>query len=76
MTRFSLSELRVKKMEESKRKNTTESEDILTLCGAAEEKAKSGESLQDAFKKFRKKRQVNFSLVSDNIICLSVCCFS
>ncbi|XP_022786949.1 uncharacterized protein LOC111327109 isoform X2 [Stylophora pistillata] len=57
MTRFSLSELRVKKMEESKRKNTTESEDILTLCGAAEEKAKSGESLQDAFKKFRKKRQ-------------------
>lgn len=45
-------------MEESKRKTTTGS----VFWEAAEEKAKRGESLQEAFKKFRKKRQVNIVL--------------
>lgn len=58
MTRSPFSELQENKMEESKRKTTTGS----VFWEAAEEKAKRGESLQEAFKKFRKKRQVNIVL--------------
>lgn len=55
MTRSPFSELRVNKMEEGKRRNAKESK----LSGADKmDKTKRDESLQEAFKKFRKERQV------------------
>ncbi|KAJ7393526.1 protein-glycine ligase, elongating [Desmophyllum pertusum] len=54
MTRSPFSELRVNKMEEGKRRNAKESK----LSGADKmDKTKRDESLQEAFKKFRKERQ-------------------
>lgn len=70
MTRSPFSELRVNKMEEGKRRNAKESK----LSGADKmDKTKRDESLQEAFKKFRKERQVinscythrNFSEIRD-----------
>ena len=62
MTRSPFSELRLNKMEDRRRRNTTESEDVHMFSGADKEEMKSGESLQEAFKKFRKKRQVTIAL--------------
>lgn len=60
MTRSPCSELRVNKMEDSKRKNAKGGKEVnIKFAG---ENAKSGESLQEAFKRFRKERQVNISL--------------
>lgn len=54
MTRSPCSELCVNKMADSKRKNGK--------GGKEGDKAKGGESLQEAFKRFRKERQVNIPL--------------
>ena len=60
MTRSSCSELRVNKMDDGKRKSAKKGKDVKVKF--ADEKARSGESLQEAFKRFRKERQVNIPL--------------
>lgn len=62
MTRSAFSELRVNKMEDGKRRNPKEGEEIQIVFGADNDKTKRGESLQEAFKKFRKERQVSITL--------------
>lgn len=63
MTRSPFSELRVNKMEDSKRRNAKGSKEIQVVFGADNDNTnKRGESLQDAFKKFRKERQVCLAL--------------
>ena len=59
MTRYPFSELRGNKfeMEDSKERHVKRSEAIEISCGDGK-KENSGESLQEAFKKFRKDRQV------------------
>jgi len=62
MTRSPCSELRVNKMGDSKRKNAKGGKEVkIKFAG---DKTKSGESLQEAFKRFRKERQVNIPLYS------------
>lgn len=60
MTRSPCSEVRVNKMEDSKRKNAKSRKEVKIKFEG--EKTKSGESLQEAFKRFRKERQVNIRL--------------
>ena len=60
MTRSPCSEVRVNKMEDSKRKNAKSRKEVKIKFDG--EKTKSGESLQEAFKRFRKERQVNIRL--------------
>lgn len=60
MTRSPCSEVRVNKMEESKRKSAKSGKEVKIKFEG--EKTKSGESLQEAFKRFRKERQVNIRL--------------
>ena len=60
MTRSPYSEVRVNKMEDSKRKNAKSRKEVKIKFEG--EKTKSGESLQEAFKRFRKERQVNIRL--------------
>ena len=59
MTRYPFSELRVNKfkMEDGKERHVKRSEAIEISCGDGK-KENRGESLQEAFKKFRKDRQV------------------
>ena len=59
MTRYPFSELRVNnfKMEDGKERHVKRSEAIEISCGDGKN-ANRGESLQEAFKKFRKDRQV------------------
>lgn len=57
MTRSPCSELRVNKMEDDKKKNA-KGRKVLEISCADDKRAKQGESLQEAFKKFRKERQV------------------
>lgn len=57
MTRSSCSELRVIKMAHGKKGNTKTGE-ALNISFGDDAKAKKGESLQEAFKKFRNERQV------------------
>ena len=60
MTRSPCSELRLNKMADSKRKNARGGKDVkIKFAG---DNTKSDESLQDAFKRFRKERQVNVPL--------------
>ena len=58
MTRSAFSELRVNKMQDGKQRIPKEGEEIQIVFGADNNKTKRGESLQEAFKKFRKERQV------------------
>lgn len=58
MTRSPFSELRVNKMEDGKRRNAKGSKEVQIVFGADNDKSNRGESLQEAFKKFRKERQV------------------
>lgn len=60
MTRSPCSEVRVNKMEDSKRKNAKSRKEVKIKFEG--EKTKSGESLQEAFERFRKERQVNVRL--------------
>ena len=59
MTRYPFSELRVNKfkMEDGKERHVKRSEAIEISCGDGKKESR-GESLQEAFKKFRKDRQV------------------
>ena len=60
MTRSPCSEVRVHKMEDGKRNSAKGCKEVkIKFAG---EKKKSGESLQEAFKRFRKERQVNSRL--------------
>lgn len=60
MTRSPCSEVRVNKMDDSKRKTAKGVKEVkIKFAG---EKAKGGESLQEAFKRFRKERQVSIPL--------------
>lgn len=58
MTRSPYSELRVNKMEDGPKTNVKVGEAMEISCGD-DKKAKQGQSLQEAFKKFRKQRQVD-----------------
>ena len=60
MTRSFCSELRVNKMDDGKRKSAKGGKEVKIKFAC--EKTKSGESLQDAFKRFRAERQVNTPL--------------